>query len=85
MRSSIQKTAGIVLFQWERSGLLLPIKTFLPHNCEECPFSEHNREVDEIYQCVYFKRSYWGYPGVKPPFCRLESLAVNEKAENKKE
>jgi len=63
----------------------MPIKTFLLHSCKECPFSAQNREVDELYQCAYYKRSYWGYPGVKPPFCRVDGLAVNEKEESKKE
>jgi len=55
------------------------IKTFLPHSCNECPFAEHNKEVDELYQCTYYKRSYWGCPGLKPPFCKVEAIGVSEK------
>jgi hypothetical protein len=62
-----------------------PIKTFFPKCCAECPFSEHNKEIELVFQCGYYKRSYWGYSGLRPPFCKVEVIAVREKEENKKE
>jgi hypothetical protein len=59
------------------------IKTFFPKNCHECPFCERNKEVEELYQCNYYKRSYCGYPGVKPPFCKVEAIGVSEKDQDK--
>ena len=65
------------------SAKTMAIKTFFPKNCNECPFSEHSKEVDELYQCNYYKRSYCGYPGIKPPFCKVEPIGVSEKNQDK--
>lgn len=63
----------------------MPIKTIFPKACSECPFSEQNKEIDIFYQCGYYKRSYWGYSGLRPPFCQVEVIAVKEVEANNKE
>lgn len=63
----------------------MPVKTTFPKACAECPFSEHNKEIDILYQCSYYKRSYWGYSGLKPMFCKVEAIGVKEKEETKEE
>ena len=58
---------------------IMPTKTHYLESCKMCLFFElMTRQGDPFFRCRYYNKGDIAMPEAKFPFCRVESVAVNE-------